>query len=211
MTIRVIWSDLGNVVLFFDYHLILNHLSKLSGTVSPEEVQSALWTGRGNKPWCKFFCGKISNEDFYRLCCNLFDIKAGYDEFYEGICNIFYPNAKVIDLWTKLIVRGYPLILLSNLDMMSRDWVRKYYKLPPFRDWIWSCEVGCAKPDRRIYEIALIRSAFHFNARLDEIVFVDDKEENTEAAKLLGVHTILYTGDNERLFGELRALGVRVD
>ncbi|MFE3519960.1 HAD family hydrolase [Streptomyces sp. NPDC059166] len=55
--------------------------------------------------------------------------------------------------------------------------------------------VGVAKPDRRIYEIA----AEQAGARVDRCLFVDDREENIDAANELGMTTVLY-----RAVGDLR-------
>ncbi|MEV5978283.1 HAD-IA family hydrolase [Streptomyces sp. NPDC052114] len=48
---------------------------------------------------------------------------------------------------------------------------------------VLSCEVGCAKPDPRIYGIALRRTATEPGRTL----FVDDVTENVEAARALGI------------------------
>ncbi|MCF3123895.1 HAD-IA family hydrolase, partial [Streptomyces arenae] len=48
---------------------------------------------------------------------------------------------------------------------------------------VLSCEVGCAKPDPRIYEIALRRTG----TEPDRTLFVDDVVENVEAARALGM------------------------
>lgn len=46
------------------------------------------------------------------------------------------------------------------------------------------------KPDPRIYRLMLER----FSLRPGETVFVDDVEENVEAARDLGIHALLFTG-----------------
>lgn len=54
-----------------------------------------------------------------------------------------------------------------------------------------SCEVGCAKPDPRIYEICLATLGIRAAAAL----FVDDRLENVEAAERQGLHTLHFAGD----------------
>lgn len=209
MAVRIILSDLGNVVLDYDFNLIFERFSIRSGIVL-NEIERALLIDN-DKPWCRFLRGEISNEDMYKLCRGLFNINIDYDEFREIICNIFKPNAKVIDLWMKLFGRGIVLVLLSNLDRVMVDWVTKYYKIPPFEISVWSCDVGYIKPDPEIYEIALGKCVFYFGAKPEEIVFIDDMEPNIEVARRFGIHAIHYTRDNEKLLDELRALGVNVD
>lgn len=77
-------------------------------------------------------------------------------------------------------------------------------------DWfdvvIVSCEVGVCKPDPRIYELCLSR----LGVEPAEALFVDDREENVEAAAKLGMQTVHYTGDH--LLPEIRNLaGLRED
>lgn len=65
-----------------------------------------------------------------------------------------------------------------------------------------SCEVGCAKPDPRIYEICLSRLGVAANRAL----FVDDRTMNIEAAARLGIQTLHFTGD-----GSVRDLRFRMN
>ena len=54
-----------------------------------------------------------------------------------------------------------------------------------------SCEVGCAKPDPEIYRLTL--SQLH--AAPEHAVFVDDRAENIDAARQLGLRTVHFSGD----------------
>jgi epoxide hydrolase-like predicted phosphatase len=58
-----------------------------------------------------------------------------------------------------------------------------------FDEIIISAEEGIAKPDRRIYEIALKRLQVEPN----EAIFVDDRPANVEGAQALGMYGILFT------------------
>ncbi len=64
-----------------------------------------------------------------------------------------------------------------------------------------SCEVGCTKPDPRIYEICLSR----LGVAADRTLFVDDRAVNVEAAAQLGIQTLHFTGDHS-----MRDLRLRV-
>jgi putative hydrolase of the HAD superfamily len=57
-------------------------------------------------------------------------------------------------------------------------------------DLVLSCEVGMAKPDPGIYELALKRSG----VPADEALFVDDAEVNVAAARRLGLRAHRHTG-----------------
>lgn len=73
-------------------------------------------------------------------------------------------------------------------------------------DYVVSGREGVAKPDPRIFEIALER----FGVAAERALFVDDVEENCEAAAALGMMTHLHVGDDavERLEARLADLGL---
>ena len=63
-----------------------------------------------------------------------------------------------------------------------------------------SCEVGCCKPDPRIYRLCLER----LRCAAADALFVDDRVENLEAAAAEGLRTLHFTGD--ACVGRLREL-----
>ncbi|GAB4085495.1 HAD family phosphatase [Myceligenerans cantabricum] len=70
-------------------------------------------------------------------------------------------------------------------------------------DVVVSGRVGLAKPDVRIYRLLAQR----FDVDPARAVFVDDKQENVDAARRCGFHAIRFT-DVAALRGRLRALGL---
>lgn len=59
------------------------------------------------------------------------------------------------------------------------------------------------KPDERIYSLTLDR----YNIKAEKVVFIDDKLENIEAAKKLGIHGIHFT-EAAKLKRDLNMLGI---
>lgn len=51
-----------------------------------------------------------------------------------------------------------------------------------------SGDVGVRKPDRKIYEILVDHSGY----KIDDLLFVDDREKNVSAARDIGIETALY-------------------
>jgi len=66
-----------------------------------------------------------------------------------------------------------------------------------------SCEEGIRKPDPRIFTIALERLGVEDAERT---VFLDDFDGNISAARALGMHGILVTGDPQPAMDELLRL-----
>ena len=58
-----------------------------------------------------------------------------------------------------------------------------------FDDYVLSYEVGVMKPHARIYDEALKKAG----VEAEECVFIDDIEENIQAAQKLGIKGILMT------------------
>jgi 2-haloacid dehalogenase len=72
-------------------------------------------------------------------------------------------------------------------------------------DVVVSGEVKVAKPDPRAYEIVAERSGLP----LEQLAFVDDRQQNVDAAIALGMDGIVFT-DAEALRTELRKRGLPV-
>ncbi len=89
------------------------------------------------------------------------------------------------------LVGHYRIFLLSNTDSIhihhfettySKDLVNRFYAC--FNQIYFSFKVHQRKPDAEIYETVLREQ----NLVPSQTIFVDDKAENTEAAKKLGLH-----------------------
>jgi putative hydrolase of the HAD superfamily len=88
--------------------------------------------------------------------------------------------------------RGGRTAILSNGVPGVINRVRRERRLSDYFDVvIVSCEVGCTKPDSRIYEVCLGR----LGTRAEATLFVDDRVENLEGAARLGIQTLHFVGD----------------
>ncbi|WP_102125701.1 HAD family hydrolase [Deinococcus planocerae] len=67
-----------------------------------------------------------------------------------------------------------------------------------------SCYLGLLKPNPAMYRLALSLA----QVRPDEAVMIDDRPQNVEAARSVGMHAVRYE-DAAQLREELSALGVR--
>ncbi len=111
------------------------------------------------------------------------------------------PNHELIEY----IVSACPadrIALLTNLDANAENILTRRYGIPEFYDEIISAgETGYAKPNPKIFEEALRR----LNVKAENCIFVDDTEENVQAARSLGMKGILYR-DFVSFRGELEHL-----
>jgi putative hydrolase of the HAD superfamily len=60
---------------------------------------------------------------------------------------------------------------------------------------VFSAEVGLAKPDRRIYQLALDR----LRVQSAEAIFIDDVQENVEAAQAIGMAAIRFENTEQTM------------
>jgi epoxide hydrolase-like predicted phosphatase len=85
---------------------------------------------------------------------------------------------------------SYKLGLISNAWLDLRDWLDSTWEIADaFHDLVISAEVGMAKPDRRIYQLALTR----LGVEAHHSVFVDDVLTNVHGASQAGMFAIQFT------------------
>lgn len=147
------------------------------------------------------------NEDLDRLNISFEKGQISRDNFLLGIQK-HIPTATIEDIlaaWNavlldfplhrleflQLLSQKYRLFLLSNTDAIHIDHFEQregasfygdFYQC--FEKVYFSYEMGIRKPDTEIYH-ALIRQ---HELSPKRTLFVDDKKDNTEAAKALGLH-----------------------
>ncbi len=105
--------------------------------------------------------------------------------------------AETVAVLESLKKRGKRIGLISNADVTEvAAWGgSKIGHL--FDSTIFSCVVGCVKPERQIYELSLRE----LGVSPDEAVFVGDGGSNElEGAKKVGMATIMVTGIVEKLW-----------
>jgi 2-haloacid dehalogenase len=115
-------------------------------------------------------------------------IAAWSDRFGETITG---PVPGVHDLVEALDAKGVPLYAITNFSAdfwppfheRERDFFRR------FRDIVVSGEVKLLKPDPAIYYLSLDR----FGLRPRDVLFVDDRMINVDAAEAIGMRGHLFT------------------
>src|SRR5882762_1905207 len=103
--------------------------------------------------------------------------------------SITRPNQGAVQ-WAKLLHHeGFPLTLLSNMPLeLSRHVTQSFPSLSTFEYLIYSCDYGSVKPELSIYRncLELLKAAPH------DILYLDDRAENVEAAARLGINSVLF-------------------
>jgi putative hydrolase of the HAD superfamily len=115
-------------------------------------------------------------------------IKAVIFDFFGVLEKDGKPNQQLLDYIQNKLKPKYKIGIISNAlaDFISEILPKEDLKL--FDDIVISHQVGVAKPEPAIYEIAL----GNLGVRADEVVFIDDIELYCIAARTLGMQAIVY-------------------
>lgn len=88
-------------------------------------------------------------------------------------------------------LKDYPhmrLFLLSNQTTPRADYLRSHSDLSAFEQLFFSNEVRLKKPDPAIFRYVLEKTG----CKPEECVFIDDSQDNIDAAKALGIQGVLF-------------------
>ncbi|WP_296685754.1 HAD family phosphatase [Flavobacterium sp.] len=176
--------------IIFDFGDIFINLDKQATIDGLQRLGLSSWNEDLDQLNISFEKGQISRDNFllgiqkHIPTATIEDILAAW-------------NAVLLDFplhrleFLQLLSQKYRLFLLSNTDAIHIDHFEQregasfygdFYKC--FEKVYFSYEMGMRKPDAEIYH-ALIRQ---HELSPKRTLFVDDKKDNTEAAKALGLH-----------------------
>lgn len=201
--ISVIVFDLGNVLIPFDYDILINRLnSKKAGLGNKFQK---MYKDNYNIHR-KFETWEISTEKFTAIMLDWLEHEFTKEEFYHLFSDIFSENYETTALLPKLR-KNYKLVLLSNTNFIHQKYGwEKYNFLKYFDKLILSHEVGAVKPEPKIYEAV----EKFTGAEPDEHLFIDDIEDYAEGAKRMGWHAIQFKNHNQ-LIDELTKRKIKIN
>ena len=192
--------DLGKVILHFDFTPAFRRLSKKTG-LKPDEIGDFF---KRSGLEVLYDGGKISSRQFHSRVKKGLGHDLDFDEFRAIWNRIFRPNREVVSLIRELKPRTR-LVLVSNTNPMHFDYILKRYPvMRTFDKHVLSYKEKIRKPDERIYRTAMQAC----QARADEIFYIDDREDLTEAARHLGFNTFTYKNNPDDLLHRIKQLEI---
>ena len=181
----VIVSDLGNVILPFDYEIAVNKfemIEKELGYKFLRYLKSNPELHRKNER------GDITSEEFIKIMLSVLENKVNEEGFCNIYSKIFVVNEPLVSLLAELS-KTYTLILLSNTNKIHRDYGWGNYPfLKYFDKLILSYEVHAVKPEPEIYKAV----ETYTQLPPDRHLFFDDIAEYADTAKKMGWDAIQY-------------------
>lgn len=191
MSIRAVFFDFGGVIQRTEYQAPRQQLAQRFG-VEYEDMDNIVF----NSPTARqATLGEISVEKHWeavakRLKVGKEEIAAVEDGFFAG---------DVIDHALVEYLRSlrprYKTGLISNAWSDMRAYLSRRKIDDVFDHLIISAEVGAAKPDAKIYLLALEQA----QVRANEAVFVDDVPANIEACETIGMRGVLFNDPQESM------------
>lgn len=200
MTIRAIFFDLGGVIVRTEYQSPRQRLAERFG-MDYEDIDRLVFGGGSNGTAAKAALGVISADDHWKAVARKLkirneDIASVRAEFFGG---------DIVDWNLIQFIRTlrprYKTGLISNAWSDLREYILKQKFDDAFDSMVISAEVGAAKPEARIFQIALEQ----LQVKANEAVFVDDFIENIEACQKVGMKGIRFK-DSESALKQVKAL-----
>lgn len=196
-SIKNILFDFGGVIISLDKQKALNRFTEIGFP----NIQEYLGEFRQKGIFLEYEEGKINREDFlteFRRMSNNKNITAEQIDyawlgFLDGIPDYKFQLLK--DLRKK-----YNVYLLSNTNPSVMGWAMSHEFSPeglPISAYFDKCylsfEIGCAKPDREIFDFIITDSGMD----PAETLFFDDGKANVEVAEKIGFRTYLTNQDED--------------
>jgi len=190
--------DLHLQAVVFDYGMVLSghpdtsimaELLRKSGL--PPVQAEALY----RKYRCDYDRGTLSGVGYWRRIFT----DAGLEKSAEEIAGMTSLDAR---MWTvfdprllewqlRLKQNGLKTAILSNIgDAVKESIAGTFPWIEGFDVLVWSYEHRLLKPEPAIYNLLLAK----LGTKPEETLFIDDVEENIQAARALGIEGLLYQG-----------------
>ena len=204
--VKLIYFDLGNVLLHFDHELACQQMANVSG-IAVDAVRECVFDISTGLQW-KYERGEITSREFFQLYCDRLEVRPDFDALLLAGSDIFTVNASIIPIVRQIKTTGMRLGILSNTCPAHWEFVSggSYRLLPGYFDAIaLSYQLKAMKPDRECFDNAAELAGVEPN----EIVFIDDREDNIAGAVDAGWHAVHYQS-TPRLLTDLRAVGIEL-
>jgi glucose-1-phosphatase len=200
MSIRAVLFDLGGVIVRTEYQAPRQHLAESLG-MDYDDIDKIVFGGGTNGSAARATLGQISEDEHWLNVMKILKQPASENEriraeFFAG--DII--DRTLLD-FLRSIRPKYKTGLISNAWNGLRNYILREKFDDAFEYMVISSEVGAAKPDPKIFQIALEQ----LQVRANEAVFVDDFIENIEACEKVGMKGIHFR-DVESAMKQLKTL-----
>jgi len=180
--------DIGNVLVDFDFQVLLQQIAVDSGTPVEPPTERDLEMHHAVEE------GVISDQAFVDYLNEAKGLSWTVDTLIGVWQKMFTINETGRKLFLDSIARGLPVYTLSNIaehhiEAIERNW-------PGFFDGatglFLSYQVGSRKPNAAIYRHLLD----DLGVKGEQCLFLDDLAKNVDAARAAGIHALQFIREN---------------
>lgn len=192
--------------VIFDYGGVI---SGSPGTHVRKDIAEAFKSSEGEvgkvigKLIGRFRKGELSEDKFWEVMAKELDREIP-EHKYELWKNDFRKKLVIFDdmlmFVRELKAAGLKVGVISNNIMPFVEVIKERQGFSEFELVLNSCEVGLSKPDEGIYRLALAELDLSPN----EVLFIDDREENIDTAKRLGMHVLIAQKDRDKVREDIK-------
>ena len=165
----------------------------------------------GDEEKCRFFTDNVCNREWFTRMDRgesmdkcVAELQSQYPEYADAVatfrdrwfemCNGEIPG--MFELIQDLKNKGVGVYGLTNWPAETFPEARKRFKtIAGIDNYVVSSAVKLAKPEPAIYKLLLSK----YNLKPEECVFIDDRKDNVDAAKALGINGIVFPGNADGL------------
>jgi len=200
MTPKTVIFDLGKVLVDFDFTIAARKI--MARSLRPPSPLQAL--NHFSPLICRFERGDITDREFFEEVRSATGYRGTFEEFAPEFSDIFTEIPEMIGLQARLRAAGIPTWILSNTNTLAEQQLRRHYPFfANFDGYVFSFAVGVMKPEPAIYEAAERATG----RRGEELLFIDDRGENVEAAVARGWQGLVQESPAKTL-AAVRQLGL---
>lgn len=185
--VKNIIFDLGNTLVHFDKEYFFEELSKVENNLKIPRLKRFI-----SENELEIFVSKsrITNKEYFLKLKKKFKLKIGYADFIYIYSDIFWENSQMKKFIEALYGGNkFKLFLMSNTDAAHFNFIKRNFPyVNLIKKKVLSYKVKMLKPGRQIFKYIIE----HYNINPGETIFIDDMQDNINAAAFLGFHTIRY-------------------
>ena len=171
--------DIGNVLVDFDFQVLLKQIAADSGTPVEQPTERDLEMHHAVEE------GVISDQEFVDFLNKSKGLSWTVDTLIGVWQEMFTVNQTGYGMFREAIARGLPVYTLSNIaehhiEAIERNWPGFFAGATGL---FLSYQVGARKPNAEIYRCMLD----DLGVKGEQCLFLDDLERNIEAARAAGI------------------------
>lgn len=185
---------MGNLFIFDMGEVLITNVRNLFNIANRFDLDYKEFRSFYNQYDTPIMEGRMESMEFFSLMEKRFGLKINEDLFETEHCPL--TNGFIVSIIDELKKKGHRCVLGSNTCSSHMKVVEKLPEHPlSHLDRLYeSWRMGIVKPKLSFFTYIMEREGVDS----EDVVFIDDKVANTEAAKSLGITTYLYnSGKNQ--------------